>query len=293
MLRRVLINAYSTDLFFVFLYILKLLVRTNGRFINIYRIDYKTLLLIILVGDNMTYSNVLPVAERADGNRERASRARKEAREMLFRYLKQFPDEREGLTHAAKQLCAPGYSKDAFVRSNMEGHVTASMVVLSGFPDSDPQCRHLNENEISILVVHHKILELWIPPGGHYETPESLWETAQREVREETAIEGMQPHQCGISPSEPLATGLLMPIDIDTSYMPRNCLRNEGEHYHHDFRFLSVLKGPKPALHPQEEEVDAASWMLLRDYYQQGDRRARILRQKLRAISTTLSELSG
>ena len=40
-----------------------------------------------------------------------------------------------------------------------------------------------------VLLIYHKKLQKWLPPGGHIEANETPGEAARREVREETGLE--------------------------------------------------------------------------------------------------------
>ena len=91
------------------------------------------------------------------------------------------------------------------------GHVTASGFVLS--PD-----KH------SVLMIFHNKLQRWLQPGGHLEQEDtSLLEAVQREVREETGIEG----------TELLKEGI---FDIDIHEIPAR--KNNPAHLHYDIRLL-------------------------------------------------------
>ena len=120
----------------------------------------------------------------------------------------------------------------AFLRSNMRGHVTSSMMVV-------------RLDRMECLLIDHLHHQLWLAPGGHYETG-SLIESAVREVEEET----------GLTDIEPI---LDHPIHIDTHPITARPAKNEGEHWHHDMLFGGIARGGTDLV-PQEEEVAKAEW---------------------------------
>lgn len=156
-----------------------------------------------------------------------------------------------------------GSGEDVFSRSNMTGHVTTSAAVLNGAGSK-------------VLLVHHRILQKWLPPGGHYEAPGSLWVSALREVAEETGVGGVQPH-----PWTTLHGGL--PIDVDTHPIPANPDKDEAQHFHHDFRFLAVADDGTPLV-AQLAEVHAARWVPVTQLRDSPDERIRALYAKLAGL---------
>lgn len=46
----------------------------------------------------------------------------------------------------------------------------------------------INKNRTKMLLIHHKGLNKWLPPGGHIEDDEVPHEAAIREVYEETGV---------------------------------------------------------------------------------------------------------
>lgn len=69
---------------------------------------------------------------------------------------------------------------DAFLRSNLIAHMTASAWVVN--PERD-----------KVLMVYHKIYDSWSWTGGHADGDEDLLAVALREVREETGVEHVRP----------------------------------------------------------------------------------------------------
>ena len=121
---------------------------------------------------------------------------------------------------------------DPFLRGDPEGHVTASAIVAR--PRGD-----------LVLLVSHRKLGGWLQPGGHVEPADpSVFETALREVREETGVE-----RCALE--TPLGDAIL---DLDVHPIPASGM--EAAHVHYDVRFL-LTTGDGHAL------TDGAAWFAL------------------------------
>ena len=71
-------------------------------------------------------------------------------------------------------------NEDAFLRSNLLAHMTASAWVVNPARDK-------------VLMVYHKIYDSWSWTGGHADGEEDLLLVALREVREETGVEHVRP----------------------------------------------------------------------------------------------------
>jgi 8-oxo-dGTP diphosphatase len=99
-----------------------------------------------------------------------------------------------------------------------------------------------------ILLVDHKIAQLWLPPGGHVEPEEHPRETVKRELREELGF------AAGHDITEPLmitctTTGGLTPGHTDVSLWyvvtaPRNQPINYDEHEFHGLRWFRYSEVP-------------------------------------------------
>ncbi|AXK43921.1 NUDIX hydrolase [Erythrobacter aureus] len=156
-------------------------------------------------------------------------------------YLKHFPEEEERIRPFTDHLkVGPATILD---RKTMFGHITASAFIV------DPSTR-------SALLVHHKSLNLWLQPGGHYEGDPSLQDAALREATEETGISRLR--------LMPIAGETSTPLDIDTHAIPAKPAKGEGDHRHHDFVFLMQASADE-TIQPQEEEVVEAKWVPLDD----------------------------
>lgn len=100
--------------------------------------------------------------------------------------------------------------EDPFGRDPSFGHVTASAWIL-------------NKEMNSIILTHHKKLDLWLQVGGHCDGHPYPEEAAFREAIEETGLSSIRQY----SPD---------PIDIDIHLVPENA--KEPAHYHYDIRYL-------------------------------------------------------
>lgn len=91
------------------------------------------------------------------------------------------------------------------------GHITCTGLVLS--PDGN-----------RVLLVHHRRLDRWLLPGGHVEPEDAaVWDTARREVVEETGAELVPDAQPAL-------------VSLDVHGIPPK--RSEPYHLHHDLIFL-------------------------------------------------------
>lgn len=161
--------------------------------------------------------------------------------EVLTSYLKVFPHEKEELTLLASQIA--DNDEGLTSRKNMRGHVCCSGLVL-------------NEAQDKILFIHHKAMDFWMQPGGHFDaTDTSLLDAAEREVREETGLTGLQLH--------PWHLVRAVPFDIHTHAIGARPEKNEGDHFHHDHVFLLIAKDSATTL--QAEEINDARWIPLKE----------------------------
>lgn len=150
-------------------------------------------------------------------------------------YLDHYPDEHHRMAPFLIQYENDG--EEILKRSNMSGHITTSMIVVS----------HDLKN---ILLIKHKSYGIWLQPGGHYEGDISLIDSARREILEETGIVA--------------EVALPFPIDIDTHDIPARPEKNEGIHRHYDFVYLSIADR-NLNLTIQEDEIDGFKWVPIND----------------------------
>jgi 8-oxo-dGTP pyrophosphatase MutT (NUDIX family) len=130
---------------------------------------------------------------------------------------------------------------------NTQGHITASVMVMSKDGNKALMCRHTGLNK-------------WVQPGGHVDKNETPMDAAIREAREETGMEVKN----------------LELIDIDVHLIP--AIIKGGKlieaHLHYDFRYIgTVIEEKEPEL---SDESDELAWIetkclhILRDDYDTG-----------------------
>ena len=137
-------------------------------------------------------------------------------RESLLRALKRYEElHPEDRARSAAITDFVRRREDCFLRSCLEGHITASGWVLS--PDGR-----------RFLLVHHKKLGTWLQPGGHADGEPDTVTVALNEAREESGLvdlEVIEPHD-----------GELSPLDVDVHTIPE--YGGVAEHLHYDIRYL-------------------------------------------------------
>ncbi len=188
---------------------------------------------------------------------------RQQAHQQLRDYLDLFPAERQRLQALSLQLDED--PQDPLSRANMRGHVTTSAIVLDAA-------------SARVLMIQHRIIGRWLQPGGHYEPGQSLWDSACREVREETGLQSLRAH--------PLWAAAV-PLDIDSHAIAANPRKGEGAHWHHDYAYLLQADGDDAAaeaLQAQEQEVDGVAWWPLAQLAGQGEPRFDAVLAKLKAL---------
>ena len=186
---------------------------------------------------------------------------REQVLEELWRYMEVFPAEIPRIAPLIEQLATD--ARDVMSRANMLGHVTTSAFVL----DAAAQ---------KALLIHHRVLDCWMQPGGHYEDREGeLRAAALREVIEETGAHGPQLHPWSIRNG--------CTIDIDTHPIAERAGGRELAHRHHDFTYLVTADSRLP-LSAQLEEVLDARWMPLPEVATLGHPRLTRLLEKLGAL---------
>lgn len=161
---------------------------------------------------------------------------------LLEKYLGEFPSEAEHLAALIEFVEATPHYRDQIRRSNMVGHLTASGLIV-------------DQSHARVLLVEHRTLKKRLQPGGHIEPSDaSLLAAAYREIQEETGLvaDDLQLVTLGRDSS--------LPVDINSHLIPASVAKGEGEHLHHDLRFLFVLTRPQPAVLRSPEDGSELIW---------------------------------
>ncbi|MCA8981390.1 MAG: NUDIX hydrolase [Planctomycetes bacterium] len=122
------------------------------------------------------------------------------------------------------------HPNDAHLRSCLEGHLTASCLLLD----------HAGERA---LLTHHRKLRRWLQLGGHCDGDANLAHAAWCEATEESGIDGIE-----IEPE---------PVDLDIHVIPAR--PGEPEHLHLDSRFIA--RAPAGAREVVSSESIELAWV--------------------------------
>jgi 8-oxo-dGTP pyrophosphatase MutT (NUDIX family) len=173
--------------------------------------------------------------------------------QTLMALVEGFDEPSDGALSKSRELtllllaCTPApFSRHQFT----PGHITATGLVLA--PDGE-----------RLLLVHHRRLDRWLLPGGHVDREDAeIWDSARREVIEETGAQ--------------LAAGL------DVHGIPLK--RGEPYHLHHDliFQFQALTEDLQVS-----EETRAVAWSA------PGEFDLYYLPQNVRRAYTRVRELSS
>lgn len=141
-------------------------------------------------------------------------------------YAARWPAEAEC---AGLFIALAGDAQDPFVRGRLDGHFTASALLLS-------------RDGRRTLLTHHRKLGLWLQPGGHADGDRDLARVALREAEEETGLPGLT-----------LEPGIL---DLDRHRIPEH--KGVPAHWHYDVRY--VIRAGDDEAFVVSEESHALAW---------------------------------
>lgn len=113
------------------------------------------------------------------------------------------------------------------------------------------------------LLLWHKRLKRWMPPGGHVDGDETPEETARRECKEETGldVEIVGESQEDLFVRNPEEGRMLKkPIALLLENIPASPERGEMSHQHMDFVYLARPRDERQVLSLAKEEGTELRW---------------------------------
>lgn len=119
-----------------------------------------------------------------------------------------------------------------------------------------------------VLLLWHKRLGRWMPPGGHIDPDETPEETARRECKEETGLDveivgDVEPDLFEDAVHE--GRMLKKPFAMLLENIPESIERGEPAHEHMDFLFLARPLDEAQALVRAEQEADHLRWFTVEE----------------------------
>lgn len=114
-----------------------------------------------------------------------------------------------------------------------------------------------------VLLLWHKRLGRWMPPGGHVDDDETPEDAARRECKEETNLDveilgDIQDDLFAENPDE--GRMLKRPIALLLENIPESKERNEPAHQHMDFLYRARPLNEGDAREMMKDESDGMRW---------------------------------
>lgn len=116
------------------------------------------------------------------------------------------------------------------------------------------------------LLLWHKRLQRWMPPGGHLDENETPEAAAKRECKEETNLDVEiigEPTDDLFDGNPQEGTMLKKPIAMLLEEIPASIERGEPAHQHMDFLFIARPLDETQAIRIAEAESDHMRWFTL------------------------------
>ncbi len=105
--------------------------------------------------------------------------------------------------------------------------------------------------ENQMLLIHHKKLDLWLPPGGHIDPNETPDEAILREIDEETGLKVILLNQSQIIPTGNTKMHLALPFNVN--------VHSVGDHDHCTFNY--ICKSVSSEIIPKKDEILGYKWV--------------------------------
>lgn len=116
-----------------------------------------------------------------------------------------------------------------------------------------------------LLLVAHKKLGKWVPPGGHVDENETPQSAVVREVLEETGVEASLVPRLGVDLELEGVLEEQLDAPMSMSYQLIAARPNEEAHIHMDMAFLLKQDPQHDELDINTREVTAAGWFSLEE----------------------------
>ena len=157
---------------------------------------------------------------------------RKPLLDLIATYERRYPEEQTVVTQFRNFITNHA---DCFERSLQIGHITGAAWIV-------------NPTHDSVLLTHHRKLNIWVQLGGHADGNTDALAVAMQEAHEESGLDHLSP----ISPEI---------FDLDVHTIPAR--KSDPEHLHYDVRF-AVQHSGDGQFTVSEESHDLA-WVAIAD----------------------------
>lgn len=132
----------------------------------------------------------------------------------------------------------------------------------------------VTDSQNRVLLLWHKRLQRWMPPGGHVDENETPEDCAKRECKEETGLDveiigADQPNL--FEHGEKEGRMLKKPFAMLLENIPASESRSEPAHEHMDFLFVARPLNESQALVIAKEEADHLHWFTKEEVANLGD----------------------